>query len=122
MTRNIHDSFAKEWMKELLDDFGEVEIEREIAGEVRTIDVVFVPNPAQRSARQNKTKEIREVMMGVSLAYEKWFNDTLAEGKQAERRSIALKMLQVGTSPEFVVQVTGYTLDEVKALQQEIDS
>ena len=36
-------------MKELLDDFGEVEIEREIAGEVRTIDVVFIPNPAQRS-------------------------------------------------------------------------
>ena len=283
MTRNIHDSFAKEWMKELLDDFGEVEIEREIAGEVRTIDVVFVPNPAQRSslkalgllgqmidtpcaveafrnavpewevcncrvklfeliqelnrrakqqkqrfkaidrpflwiltptfsdrlqkdfcvvqksdwgegfyflprpdrtaiiaihhlpktletlwlrlfgrgeiqrqaigevlalppthpyrqetlkhltilqinlkARQNKTKEIREIMMSVSLVYEKLISDTLAEGeqigKQGERRSIALKMLQVGTSPDFVVQVTGYTLDEVKALQQETDT
>ncbi|MBE9031949.1 hypothetical protein IQ266_19620 [filamentous cyanobacterium LEGE 11480] len=43
MTRNIHDSFAKEWMKELLSDFGEVEIETQITGEVRTIDIVFQP-------------------------------------------------------------------------------
>jgi hypothetical protein len=37
MTRNVHDSFAKEWMKELLADFGEVEVERQVAGEVCTI-------------------------------------------------------------------------------------
>ncbi|MCY7406965.1 MAG: hypothetical protein LH631_06185 [Alkalinema sp. CAN_BIN05] len=44
MTRNIHDSFAKEWMRELLGDFGEVKVEREISGEVRTIDIVFFPS------------------------------------------------------------------------------
>jgi hypothetical protein len=44
MTRNIHDSFAKEWMKELLGDFGQVKVEREVAGEVRTIDIVFFPS------------------------------------------------------------------------------
>jgi hypothetical protein len=45
MTRNIHDAFAKEWMKELLADFGEVEVEKQIAGEVRTVDLLFHPRP-----------------------------------------------------------------------------
>ncbi len=44
MTRNIHDTFAKEWMQELLADFGRVEVEKPISGEVRTIDIVFYPD------------------------------------------------------------------------------
>jgi hypothetical protein len=46
MARNIHDRFTKEWMKQLLPDFGRVEIESQIMGEIRTIDVVFHPDPA----------------------------------------------------------------------------
>jgi hypothetical protein len=45
MARNIHDRFTKEWLKQLLPDFGTVEIESQIMGEIRTIDVVFYPNP-----------------------------------------------------------------------------
>jgi hypothetical protein len=45
MTRNIHDSFAKEWMQEMLSDFGQVEVEKAVPGEVHTIDVVFQPDP-----------------------------------------------------------------------------
>ncbi len=45
MARNIHDRFSKEWLKQLLPDFGTVEIESQIMGEIRTIDVVFYPNP-----------------------------------------------------------------------------
>jgi hypothetical protein len=45
MTRKLHDAFAKECLQELLADFGTVEVERPIAGEVRTIDVVFYPDP-----------------------------------------------------------------------------
>jgi hypothetical protein len=44
MARNIHDRFSKEWLKQLLPDFGTVEIESQIMGEIRTIDVVFYPN------------------------------------------------------------------------------
>jgi hypothetical protein len=43
MPRKAHDSFVKEWMQELLTDFGTVETEVEIAGEVGTIDVLFYP-------------------------------------------------------------------------------
>jgi hypothetical protein len=46
MARNIHDRFTKEWLKQLLPDFGTVEIESQVMGEIRTIDVVFHPNKA----------------------------------------------------------------------------
>jgi hypothetical protein len=46
MPRNIHDSFAKDWMREFLTDFGTVETEYEISSEVRHVDVYFDPNPA----------------------------------------------------------------------------
>jgi hypothetical protein len=45
MTRKIHDTFAKEWIRELLADFGEVEVEKQVGGEVRTIDLLFHPHP-----------------------------------------------------------------------------
>jgi hypothetical protein len=45
MTRTLHDTFAKEGMKELLTDFGEVEIEAQLSPEVRTIDLLFRPHP-----------------------------------------------------------------------------
>jgi hypothetical protein len=41
----MNDSFAKEWMEGILMDFGEVVIEKQIAGEVRKIDLYFWPNP-----------------------------------------------------------------------------
>jgi hypothetical protein len=44
MARNIHDRFTKEWLKQLLPDFGTVEIESQIMGKIRTIDVVFHPD------------------------------------------------------------------------------
>jgi hypothetical protein len=44
MARNIHDRFTKEWMKQLLPDFGTVEIESQLMGEIRTIDVIFYPD------------------------------------------------------------------------------
>jgi hypothetical protein len=43
VVRTRHDRFAKEWLKELLTDFGEVKTEREVSGEVRSIDLVFSP-------------------------------------------------------------------------------
>jgi hypothetical protein len=42
MTRKLHDAFAKECLQELLADFGRVEVEQPIAGEVRTVDTVDI--------------------------------------------------------------------------------
>ena len=43
MTRFIHDQFAKQYLKELLSPFGNVETSRDVAGEVRQADVFFAP-------------------------------------------------------------------------------
>jgi hypothetical protein len=44
MTRNIHDTFAKELMEEMLPTFGTIDIEQQVSSEVCTIDIVFFPN------------------------------------------------------------------------------
>lgn len=44
MTRFPHDQFAKEYLKELLTPLGQVETNRNVAGEVREIDVWFTPS------------------------------------------------------------------------------
>ena len=43
MTRQPHDQFAKQYLKELISPFGTVEINREVTGEVRKVDIYFSP-------------------------------------------------------------------------------
>ncbi|MDJ1173312.1 hypothetical protein [Roseofilum capinflatum] len=45
MTRQPHDQFAKQYLKELLEPLGTVEISREIPGETLQIDLIFDPSP-----------------------------------------------------------------------------
>jgi hypothetical protein len=45
MTRFIHDQFAKDYLEQLLAPYGEVQAPRRVAGEVRQIDVYFIPKP-----------------------------------------------------------------------------
>ena len=49
MTRFPHDQFAKEYLKELLTPLGQVETSRNVAGEVREIDVLFTPTSTETS-------------------------------------------------------------------------
>ncbi|NER87124.1 hypothetical protein [Moorena sp. SIO3A2] len=44
MTRNVHDQFAKQCLKELLDPLGKVETSWKVPGEVQEIDVYFLPS------------------------------------------------------------------------------
>jgi len=44
MTKFPYDTFAKDYFKELLSPLGSVETSKDVAGEVRKIDVYFVPN------------------------------------------------------------------------------
>ncbi|NEO54199.1 MAG: hypothetical protein F6K54_14580 [Okeania sp. SIO3B5] len=43
MTRTPHDQFAKQYLEELLTLLGQVETSRDVASEVREIDVYFIP-------------------------------------------------------------------------------
>ncbi|MFB2833939.1 hypothetical protein [Floridanema evergladense] len=52
MTRFPHDQFAKEYLKELLTPLGQVETSRNVAGEVREIDVWFTPSSTLNTASE----------------------------------------------------------------------
>ncbi|MFM7372903.1 MAG: hypothetical protein ACKO2Z_34995, partial [Sphaerospermopsis kisseleviana] len=47
MTRFIYDEFSKDYLEELLQNFGEIEAPYKISSEVREIDVYFSPFPQQ---------------------------------------------------------------------------
>ncbi len=52
MTRFIHDKFAKDYLEELLKNYGEVKASEKVAGEIKEIDVLFTPNKQQNSNLQ----------------------------------------------------------------------
>lgn len=47
MTRFIHDKFAKDYLEELLKDYGEVKASEKVSGEIKEIDVFFTPAKQQ---------------------------------------------------------------------------
>lgn len=49
MTRFIHDKFAKDYLEELLKDYGEVKASEKVSGEIKEIDVLFTPAKQQNS-------------------------------------------------------------------------
>jgi Domain of unknown function (DUF4351) len=52
MTRFIHDKFAKDYLEELLKDYGEVKASEKVSGEIKEIDVLFTPLKQQSSNLQ----------------------------------------------------------------------
>jgi predicted transposase/invertase (TIGR01784 family) len=86
--------------------------------------------------RQNKTEDIREVIMNLSPAYERWHQETIAEGRtegrtegraegvvigeargrSLERVAVAKTMLREGLSIAIIKKVTGFSLAEIEQL------
>jgi hypothetical protein len=52
VTRFIHDKFAKDYLEELLKNYGEVKASEKVSGEIKEIDVLFTPNKQQNSNLQ----------------------------------------------------------------------
>lgn len=52
MTRFIHDKFAKDYLEELLKDYGQVKTSEKVSSEIKEIDVFFTPNKQQNSNLQ----------------------------------------------------------------------
>ena len=65
MTRQPHDQFAKQYLQELLNALGKVEISREVLPEVRQIDVWFVP--AMPSTLAESTTSARGLLGKLAL-------------------------------------------------------
>jgi molybdopterin converting factor small subunit len=77
--------------------------------------------------RHNKTKDIKEVIMNLSPAYEKWHEETIAigeargeaRGRSLERIAIARTMLQEGAAIALITKVTGFSATEIEQLSLE---
>jgi hypothetical protein len=52
MTRFIYDQFAKDYLEELLKDYGEVKPSEKVSGEIKEIDVLFTPSARQTANLQ----------------------------------------------------------------------
>jgi predicted transposase YdaD len=73
------------------------------------------------SLGKNQVKQIfRKEVMKESALYQEWRQENLAEGQtkeqEAERRSIALKMLAEGMSLEVIAKITGYSIKQIQSL------
>jgi predicted transposase YdaD len=80
--------------------------------------------------RQNKTKDIKEVIMNLSPAYEKWHQETLGEargeargvalgearGRDLERISVVRNMLREGVAIDLITKITGFSATEIEQL------
>jgi predicted transposase/invertase (TIGR01784 family) len=64
--------------------------------------------------RQNKTKDIREVMMSLAPAYEKWLKETLDQGRQEGQVEVALRLLQRNMAIAEVAECTGLSISQVE--------
>ncbi len=83
------------------------------------------------------TQELKEIVMKLSPAYEKWRRDTLAEGRDAgheegrnagaiqgrqqEREELTLKLLQEHVALETIAKVTGFPIEQLQAVQQQLN-
>jgi predicted transposase/invertase (TIGR01784 family) len=89
--------------------------------------------------RQNKTRDLREVIMNLAPAYEQWYAKTkqegkqegellgmikgkqlgITEGKQAQSIQTARRMLGRNMPLEEIAELTDLPLDRIQALQAE---
>jgi predicted transposase/invertase (TIGR01784 family) len=74
------------------------------------------------SLDKDQVKQIfRREVMKESALYQEWRQENLAEGQtkgqEAERRSIALKMLAEGMSLEVIAKITGYSIEQIQSFR-----
>jgi hypothetical protein len=69
--------------------------------------------------RQNKTNDIKEVIMTLSPAYEKWHEETLAEGGKQTLVSVAKTMLREGLAIDLITKITGFSAIEIEQITVE---
>jgi predicted transposase/invertase (TIGR01784 family) len=76
-------------------------------------------------ARQNLSKDLREVAMNLAITYEqieaeliqKGIEQGIEQGKVQRSRKIALELLREGMSPEKVARLTELPIDQLPRLE-----
>jgi hypothetical protein len=94
MTRQPHDQFAKEYLEELLKALGKVERSKEISGEVRQIDIWFIPD--QNVSVENSQLGILAKMAQQTALFEPYRNAPT----ETEIKNCLLKLYSIHGSQE----------------------
>ena len=68
---------------------------------------------AERKAYENSLKYYRDIVGVVDTAHQ----EGLEQGRRRERLTIARAMKAAGSSPEFIIQITGLSLEDLQALE-----
>ncbi len=82
--------------------------------------------------RQNKTKDLREIIMNLAPAYDKWLEETLEQGREQgvaigrdeglaigreeSKVEIAQQLFQINLPIETIAQVTGLSIEFLEKL------
>jgi len=71
--------------------------------------------------RQNKSKEIREIIMNLAPAYDKWLEEVegkaLVKGGTEAQITIARRMVQMNLPMETIAQATGLSIEFLQQLR-----
>ncbi len=91
MTRFLHDQFAKEYLKELLNPMGTIDTGMAVASEVQQIDVYFSPKP-----QPNLSEELRTLgLLGRLASNPAIFEPFRSPVKKSEVLSCIGKLINV---------------------------
>jgi predicted transposase/invertase (TIGR01784 family) len=71
--------------------------------------------------RQNKSKELREIIMNLAPAYDAWLEEVeakaIAKGGTEVQITIARRMLEINLPIETIAQVTGLSIEFLQQLR-----
>jgi predicted HTH domain antitoxin len=67
--------------------------------------------------RQNRTKDIREVMMNLAPAYDKWLEETRTQEREETQIAIALRLMKKSMSLDDISECTGLSIEVLQALR-----
>lgn len=111
-------------------EFSQVPTENELYASIEELLADYLAN---LESRRELTQEDEELIMQLSEAYlkkwQEWFEEGKKAGREAEKeaekqrvlRSVAINLLHQGMSPEFIMEVTGLSIDQIENLRQETE-
>jgi hypothetical protein len=69
--------------------------------------------------RQNETEDRREVVMNLAPAYDKWLQETLAQGREETQVAIARRLLQRNMPLDEISECTGLAIEVLQTLRSD---
>ncbi|MBK1990384.1 Rpn family recombination-promoting nuclease/putative transposase [Sphaerospermopsis aphanizomenoides BCCUSP55] len=111
-TEDTAPELAKRLIAQANQQLNDATTKRDLINLIETIIVYKLPK---------KSREEIEAMLGLSeLKQTKVYQEAVEEGREETTRKLTLKLLRIGMSLEQIAEVTELSLEQIQALQKEI--